>query len=241
MNNIELEKKINKYLKFSKIKDHSINGLQIEGNKIINKIITCVTLNLYIINKCINKKINTIICHHGILWKKDKKNILGIKKKKIKKILENNINLFCWHLPLDLDQKIGNNILLAKKINLKIINFSKIEYFPLIGISNEKNIIEYIKKINYKYKFYKSKKKYINKIAICTGKGEEFIENSILFYNIDTYITGEISEYGILLVKEYDINLIIIGHHNSEIFGIKKLGNFIKKKYNIYTKFINKK
>lgn len=67
MNNIKLEKKINNYLKLKNIKDNSINGLQIEGCKNINKIISCVTINLTIIKKCLKKKFNTIICHHGIL------------------------------------------------------------------------------------------------------------------------------------------------------------------------------
>ncbi len=239
MNNLKLEKKINKYLKSNNIKDISINGLQIEGKKNINKIITCITINNLIIKKCIKNKYNTIICHHGLLWKNENLNIIGIKKKIIKNILINNINIYCWHLPLDIHPKIGNNIILAKKINVNIKKLPNKNYPLIIGYNNKKKIIKKILKLNIKFKFIKSKKKKIKKIAICTGKGDYYIEKCILKYNIDTYITGEISEYKIILSKNYDINLFILGHHNSEIYGMKTLSKKINKKYNIYTKFIN--
>ncbi len=240
MNNFKFEKKINIYLKSNKIKDTSVNGLQIEGNNNINKIIFCVTIKNSIIKICKNKKYNTIICHHGIFWKKDTMNIIGIKKEIIKNILINNINLYCWHIPLDIHYKVGNNITLSKKLNIKkIINISNYNYPLIIGYSRKKDLIRKIKKINNNYIFLKSKNKKIKKIAICTGFGDKFIEKSIIYNNIDTYITGEMSEYKIIISKKYDINLFLLGHHISEIYGIKYLSKIIKNKYNINTKFIN--
>ncbi len=236
MNNFKLEKNINKYLNSKNIKDISINGLQIEGKNEIKKIILIVSIYSLIIKKIDWNKFDTIICHHGLFWKKNNKNIIGIKKKIIKKIIKNNINVFCWHLPLDINNKIGNNIELIKKLKIKIQKIWKEKPF-IIGKSNIK-IKKIIEKKFKNYKFIKSKNKNINKIGLCTGSGEKFIEKLIIKYNIDTYITGEISEKNIYMIYYYDINLFLLGHDNSEIYGLKKLGIFIKNNFNLYTKLI---
>ncbi len=240
MNNLKLSNIIDKYLNSNEIIDNSVNGIQIEGQKNIKKIITCVSINDFIIEKALLYKIDTLISHHGILWKNDNSNILGMKRKRIQKILNNNINVFTWHLPLDIHPKIGNNVLIAKKFHI-LIKILPTNNFPvLIGKINSK--IDIIKKIKEKYKnifFLKSKRKKINKIGICSGLGNKFIEKSIINYDIDTYITGEILESDFYIFKEYDINIITIKHYISEIYGVKELGKWIKDKFHLKVKFIN--
>ncbi len=238
MNNYKLNNIVNKYLNVKNIKDNSINGMQIEGNKNIKNIITCVSINNFIIEKAILNKVDTLISHHGILWFKDIPNIIGIKKTRIYKILMNNINIFTWHLPLDIHPKIGNNVLIAKKLNIKIKILPTNNFPVLIGKINNKNkILKLIKKKN--INFFKSTKKKVKKIGICSGLGDKYLEKTILNYNIDTYITGEILENSFYIFKEYNINIIIMKHYISEIYGIKKLGKLIKKKFKLNVNFIN--
>ncbi len=234
MKNIELEILLNKYLNNYNIKDKSLNGLQIGGINKIKKIITSVSLTPKIIKKCLIFNYDTIIVHHGILWK-DNYILSNFNKLMIKNIYKNNINMFAWHIPLDIHKKIGNNILLCKKLNLKInILPNRNNHFIICKIYKNNNLIKKIKKIFKVFIFYKCKKK-INKICLCCGNGNNFIEKTILKYKIDTYITGEISEINFNIIKQYNINLIIIGHEKSEIYGIKKLGKIITKKFNIKT------
>ncbi len=239
MNNLKLNNIINKYLNTKNIKDNSVNGIQIEGKKNVKNILTCVSINNYIINKAIFYKIDTIITHHGILWHNNLPNIIGIKKKRIYKILINNINIFSWHLPLDIHPEIGNNVIIANKLNIKIIQLPNNNFPVLIGkINTKKKIYQLIKK-NKNINFLKSKKKKIKKIGICSGLGEKYLEKTILKYNIDTYITGEILEQSFYVIKEYDINIIIMKHYISEIYGVKKLGEWIKKNFSLKVKFLN--
>ncbi len=244
MNNIHLEKLINKYLNNNSIKDCAFNGLQIQGINKIKKIYTGVDISLELIKKSIINHVNAIIVHHGIFWEKEELNLIGIKKKKIKKILENNINLYAWHLPLDIHNNIGNNVLLAKNIGIEIINLPTNNNPYLIGKNKFLSEIKLIKKIQYKYPYnfniYKNKKRKIKNIGICTGSGKNYLEKMIIKFNIDTYITGEIPENYLYFVKDYNINIITIGHYFSEILGIKKLGVWINKNFNIKVNFIIK-
>ncbi len=237
MNNIKLEIILNKYLKNYNIKDKCINGLQIGGEKIINKIITSVTFNKNIIKKIKLNNYNSVIVHHGLIWKN--KNKLNIKKKNIINfLLKNKINLFAWHIPLDIHKKIGNNITLSKKLKIKIKKLPTYKNPFIIGY-NYKNIKKKIKKNFKKFKYIKSKKYNINKICICCGNGNKYLKKSIIKYKIDTFITGEISKKKKKIIKKKKLNLLILGHDLSEQFGIKKLNKFINKKLNIKTYYLN--
>ncbi len=51
--------------------------------------------------------------HHGYFWKGESPVIRGIKRKGLKTLLANDINLYGWHLPLDAHPELGNNAQLA--------------------------------------------------------------------------------------------------------------------------------
>ncbi len=238
MNNIKLEIILNKYLKNYNIKDKCINGLQIGGKNIINKIITSVSINKNLIKKIKLNNFDTVILHHGLIWK-NSYNFNNKNKKILNLIFKKKINLFAWHIPLDIHPKIGNNVLLCKKLNIKIKYLPTYKNPFIIGYNIKENIIKKIKKIFKKFIYIKSKKYKIKKICICCGKGEKYIKKSINKHNIDTYITGELSNKYKKKIKKYNINSIILGHDISEKFGIKNLSKFIYNKLKIKTYNIN--
>ncbi|BGI51432.1 MAG: Nif3-like dinuclear metal center hexameric protein [Buchnera aphidicola (Ceratovacuna japonica)] len=242
MKNIELEKIINKKLSTEKYKDYIFNGLQIEGKKKINRIITGVSICKKLIKIAIYKKADAIIVHHGMFWKNEKRIINKINRKRLKLILENNINLYCWHLPLDFNKNIGNNVQIAKKLKIKIKG--KINNFLFWGtfkkIISFKNLKNKIKKKYFKTPFFykQNLKKKIKSVAWCSGKGQKFIVDAANF-GVDAFLTGEVSEETMHYADEYKIYFFSMGHHSTEIDGIKKLGEWIQNKYKIYTSFVN--
>ncbi|MGD6858626.1 MAG: Nif3-like dinuclear metal center hexameric protein [Enterobacteriaceae bacterium] len=242
MNNIKLEYIINKKLRSDTIEDYTFNGLQIEGKKNINKIVTGVTACQKLLNVAVKKKADAIIVHHGYFWKNESKVVRGIKRNRFKTILSNNINLYAWHLPLDLHPKLGNNYQLAKILEINIKNV--LDNFLFVGNLKErtnrfifKKRIEKIfkKKIIY---FHYNKKKKIKNVALCTGAGQNLL-NKIDEKKIDTFITGEVGEQTMHLSKEKKINFYSLGHHDTEIWGILSLSNWLKKKLKIDVEFVN--
>ncbi|WP_343154573.1 Nif3-like dinuclear metal center hexameric protein [Buchnera aphidicola (Pseudoregma panicola)] len=242
MNNIDLENIINKKLNSKKYKDYIYNGLQIEGKKKVCKIITGVSICKKLIKIAIYKNADAIIVHHGMFWKNEKRIINKINRKRLKLILNYNINLYSWHLPLDFYKGFGNNVQIAKKLKIKIKG--KINNFLFWGTFNKsislKSLINKVKKKYSRNPFYykNNLKKNIKKISWCSGKGQKFIVDAANF-GVDAFLTGEVSEETMHYANEYKIHFISIGHHATEIDGIKKLGEWINKKYEINTNFIN--
>lgn len=244
MLNFELETIINNYLNSHSFKDFVPNGLQVEGRSKIKRIVTGVTACQNLINKAIILKADAIIVHHGYFWKNESPVIKGIKKNRLKKLLSNNINLYSWHLPLDYHAELGNNYCLAKRLEIKVMG--KINNFVLWGSLkyplNVYQLKKFIgKKLNKKPFVYSSyfASKNIFYVALCTGQGQKFIDLLYNFKNIDAFITGEISEQTIHSIRESKIHFFVAGHHNTEIYGIFELGNWLIKNYNLEVNFIN--
>ncbi len=62
--------------------------------------------------------------HHGYFWRGETLPITGIKKQRIQFLLQHDINLFAYHLLLDMHPEIGNNVMLAKQLGLTITSWA---------------------------------------------------------------------------------------------------------------------
>ncbi|WP_432772749.1 Nif3-like dinuclear metal center hexameric protein [Francisella salimarina] len=135
MNFKELENYLNNYFDIAQFKDYCPNGLQIQGNRDIKKVVTGVTACQALIDQAVKENADAIIVHHGYFWKGESYPIIGMKYERISKLIKNGIHLFGYHLPLDGHSKIGNNILLAKTKSYKsrVFETGSKPYISVIG------------------------------------------------------------------------------------------------------------
>ncbi|QCI15976.1 Nif3-like dinuclear metal center hexameric protein [Buchnera aphidicola] len=243
MNNFFLENILNKKLLSCTYKDIVPNGLQIEGKSTVKKIITGVTACQDLLDQAVLYNADAIIVHHGYFWKNESKYIHNMQRKRLKTILSNNINLYSWHLPLDIHPELGNNAQIAKKLNICIQkniitpyvfwgNFKK----KITGFQLSKIIEEKFKK--HPIHISKNAPNYINHIAWCSGRGQGFIKDAYKF-GIDAFLTGEISEETTHIAQELGLHFFALGHHATEKDGIKALGKWLVKKHDLDVNFID--
>ena len=109
---------LNTLLQPERFSDYCPNGLQVEGKQEINKIVTGVTASMALLQAARRANADAILVHHGYFWRGEALPITGIKKHRIQFLLQHDINLFAYHLPLDAHSKLGNNVMLAKKLDL---------------------------------------------------------------------------------------------------------------------------
>lgn len=251
MNNILLEKNLNNLLDTEKINDLAYNGLQVEGKKEIKKIVVAVSISEALIKKAVSNKADAIIVHHGFFWGKPLA-IRSYTKNRIKTLLDNNINLYGYHLPLDINQELGNNIgllkLLEKNKNIKILkkepfgNYKGTNIgFKILIEELEHNIIKdtLVKELGKELFFIDTdKEKKVKTIAIVSGGASDLLEEAIND-NIDLFISGEISEQSQAICLETNTKYLALGHYNSEKIGVQLLAKYLEKKFNLETLFID--
>jgi len=244
MNNILLEKKLNEYLTTDDFNDLCPNGLQVEGKADIKKIVSGVSASVELFEKAIEQGADAIIVHHGIIWDFEKPLYRGGYKKRIKLLLENEINLYAWHLPLDAHPEVGNNAVLSRLLGLQnVMPFGGYKG-QLIGMRgnlenvDKKDFIQSIKVyINPDALVFDYGPDKINSVGIVSGGAHKNVTDAVK-QQIDLFITGEVSEHILHYVKEERINFIAAGHYATERFGIKALGEYIEAHFGIETEFI---
>jgi dinuclear metal center YbgI/SA1388 family protein len=241
-----LQSLLNDYLRVSTIKDYCPNGLQVEGKDNILRIVTGVTASEALIDAAIEGNADAILVHHGYFWKGESSTVTGMKKRRLAKLLAHDINLFAYHLPLDLHPEVGNNRQLGE-----VFNFAHLQ--PIEGIapqgivyqgttSTPLSFAQLCKHIAYrlgrKPLCEGNQDTQVQNIAWCTGGGQSFIEQ-VADLDVDVFITGEVSEPTIHVAREMGIHFISAGHHATERYGIKALGEYLHSNYDLEVQFID--
>ncbi len=97
----QLDVYLQQLLQVPLFKDYCPNGLQIEGAAMIDKVVFGVTASQALIDRAVSVGAQAIIVHHGYFWRSEPDVIVGMKQRRIKSLLSNDINLWAYHLPLD--------------------------------------------------------------------------------------------------------------------------------------------
>lgn len=240
-----LSRYISTILKIRKIVDISKNGLQINSKKEITKIAVAVDATLETFEIAKKTGCNFLIVHHGLFWK-GQRDELGLRKKRIDYLKENNISLYAAHLPLDLHLEYGNNIELSRILSLKKIqpfgDYNGIKIGFKGEFSKSLSIKSIAKKIdqtlNSKSKIFAYGKKQIKTIGIISGGAASHYKDAYK-EGLDCYLTGEALEYIPLELKDLKYSAIISGHYHTETTGIRALGSHLCQKFLIPVIFLD--
>jgi len=240
MNRDTLLKELNQYLGIYDYDDYCQNGLQIEGSREIKKIAFAVSATKESIHEAIKNNADTLIVHHALFWKfHGAKTLTGPFYKRVAPLIKNDINLIGYHLPLDAHLEVGNAKSIADLLDLKEIKaFGDHKGMPTGIRAQFKNPIlpsELAKKLekilNHSVIHSSPSSDPIHSIGIITG-GANSNWRDCKKFNLDAYLTGEISEHDWHEAKEDGIHFYAGGHHATEKFGIQNLKDYISKKYN---------
>lgn len=226
--------------------DYCPNGLQVEGRSQITKIVSGVTASQAFVNAAIAAKADAVLVHHGYFWKGENAAITGMKKQRIAALLAADINVYAYHLPLDVHPTLGNNAQLAELMNWQV-DGALAEVSPH-GVVMHGRLAEAVtgevlaEQLGERLQrpvtcAVHHAHRPIQTLAWCTGGGQGFIDNAAAA-GVDCFITGEVSEQTIHSAREQGIDFIAAGHHATERYGVQALGNYLATEHGLVHEFI---
>jgi len=243
--NKKLNNVLTEFMQPHRIKDFTVNGLQVEGKENICKVITGVTASQALIDAAIEQQADAILVHHGYFWKNESPAITGIKYKRISALIKNDINLFAYHLPLDIHPELGNNVELARLLGITVRRglepWDKASVAQVGKFEEEITPAELTLRITdtlQREPLVVDAGKPIKTVAWCTGGGQSYIELAIE-QGIDAFISGEASEQTIHLAREAGMSFFAAGHHATERYGVKALGEWLAEEKGLDVTFID--
>lgn len=224
-------------------KDYAPNGLQVEGKQQIGKLVTGVTASQALIDAAIAVSADMILVHHGYFWGNENPCIVGMKQRRIKALLTHDINLMGYHLPLDVHETVGNNAQLARELGVTVEGrkgkFELINYGRLttpVSVSGLSRLMT--EKLGRSPLIVGPADKTIQTIAWCTGGAQGYLDEAVAL-GVDAYISGEASEQNTHIAIENEIVYVAAGHHATERYGIKALGEYLAEYFDINHTFID--
>lgn len=230
-------------LQVTRFRDYCPNGLQVQGRDEIRTIVSGVTASMALLEAAADRKADLVLVHHGYFWRNEDPRIQGMKRGRLKFLLERDINLAAYHLPLDAHPQFGNNAQLGQVMGI-----------PVDGLAGDPPIIAYgsLKQsltlaafgaqlheaLNRMPMVIGDAGKKLSRIAWCTGAAQDQFEKA-LELGVDAFLSGEISEQTVHQARESGVAYIGAGHHATERYGIQALGRHLADKFGLQHFFVD--
>ena len=230
------------YLKVKEHQDYCVNGLQVEGVKLVRKIVTGVSFSRALIEAAVELEAQMLLVHHGIFGEAIGKppSVKGVIRERLKLLLEHNLSLCGFHLPLDAHPVIGNNAALCRLLGLNKLRRCDVgfvgELSKPVARSEFIRIIE--QQLQTSADIIPAGPKTVRVVGVISGGSSPYFETAAQM-GADTFLCGDLRESVVRAVEETGINLINAGHYNTEKLGIVKLGGLIAKKFKIEAEFVD--
>lgn len=224
-------------------KDYCPNGVQVEGRAQVLRIATAVTASQRVLDEAIAWGADAILVHHGYFWRNEDACIAGLKKRRIAKLLNNDVSLLAYHLPLDAHAELGNNARLGKLLGLtEQGRFGEQNVACLGALAIPQTLALFAEQIGNALRrtpqVIGEHDKMISRVGWCSGGAQGYFEAAIA-QGVDVFLTGEISEQNFHLVNETGVAFIAAGHHATERPGIQALGEHLADRFALEHRFFD--
>jgi dinuclear metal center YbgI/SA1388 family protein len=239
------------FLRTADVQDYpgAVNGLQLTNDAAISGVAAAVDFSLRAIQGCIEKKANLLLVHHGMFWGGTIP-FTGSAYRKIRMLVENRIAVYSSHLPLDMHPEVGNNILLARRLELEPTRGFAYSKGIAIGIGGDADVataelVERAKRFSAEYggsaiSTPLPSGRRTARWGICTGAGasaDTLAEARAS--KIDTLIVGEGPHWTAVAAEDDDICIIYAGHYATETLGVQALAENLAAKFGVPWSFIH--
>ena len=247
MDHLLLESALNQLLEPQLFKDYAPNGLQVEGRREVRRLVTGVTASQALLDAAIAQEADAILVHHGYFWGNEPAAIRGMKKRRLQALLKHDVNLYAYHLPLDAHPQLGNNAQLARLLDIQVLCPLETDNSRSLALVGQ--LREPVSGAEFAARLASCLQRQplhcgdggptlIKTVAWCSGGGQGYI-NLAAEQGIDAFFTGEASEQTIHVAREMGIHFYAAGHHATERYGVKALGEWLVAEHGLEVSFLD--
>ena len=221
--------------------DHGPNGLQVQGCAEITHVATGVSATLELFERAIDAGAQMILTHHGLFWDGDDARVVGALRDRLAMLLGANVSLVAYHLPLDAHPTLGNNALIAAGLGLagpqpfghhrgRAIGVRAA--VPGDGITPGEFVARVTELTVRTPLVFMHGPPLIRNVGIVSGGGARSVHEAIAA-GLDAFVTGEPEEWVGAIASERQIHVLAAGHHATETFGPRALGEHLASRFGV--------
>ena len=238
-----LEEYVGQLLAVSSFRDYCPNGLQVEGRSEVCTLVTGVTACLPLLERAHELGADAVLVHHGYFWKNESPCVVGYQRRRLALLLRNDISLLAYHLPLDAHRELGNNAQLAALLGVGIEGwFGEQQLAGLGALPGEESVADFVVRaaalLGREPLLIGCADRPLRRLAWCSGGGQGYLPEAVAL-GVDAFLTGEISEPAVHQARETGVTLIAAGHHATERYGVRALGEHLAQRFGLVHHFVD--
>ncbi|MEP3478413.1 MAG: Nif3-like dinuclear metal center hexameric protein [Fuerstiella sp.] len=205
----------------------------------VSNVMTCLTVTEDVVSEAVHAGVDMIVSHHPVLFRAAKKiTTQSAEGRMLLKLIAGGIAVYSPHTAFDSSQ-LGINQRLADALDLQQIQClraSTLDEHPgsgrwgcLVEGTSLSFFLGQIKKaVAADYVEYCGDlASDVNRVAVACGSAAEFLADAIA-HGCDTFVTGEARFHSVLEAQSSNVNLILMGHYESERPAVEWLASEIQ-------------
>lgn len=237
-------------LRTDEIRDYpgAVNGVQVEHVGPVRRVAVAVDASVRTIDGALADGANLLVVHHGLFWG-GLQPLRGRTYRRLKRLLDHDVAVYSVHLPLDVHPTVGNNVLLARALDLEpaggFARYADLE----VGVRGETDVptaalVERVRAFAEREGGTVTvvgctPERQTRRWGVCTGAGassDTLREASSL--GIDTLIVGEGPHHTAVDADEMGIVVVYAGHYATETLGVRALGRELAQVFGLPWSFV---
>ncbi|MDD3057671.1 MAG: Nif3-like dinuclear metal center hexameric protein [Sphaerochaeta sp.] len=222
--------------------DRSLNGLVVAGeDREVTKVAFAVDACQSTFELAREQDADLLVVHHGLFWGSPIA-VTSTHHRRLKTLIEGNLDLYVAHLPLDAHPQVGNNAVMAQKLGLG----NQSQFAPYKGrmlgckgtLEKPTSLDDLCKTLGFdKPVILAFGKTEVREVGIVSGGASDDVHEAIA-EGLDVFITGEVEHQIYHEALEHSINVIGGGHYLSEVFGVQALMEHLNQKFGLSVVFV---
>jgi dinuclear metal center YbgI/SA1388 family protein len=227
--------------------DYGPNGLQVPGAGEVTKIATGVSAGRELLERAVAGGSQLVLVHHGLMWDFHPRALTPNLAARLKVLLEADVALAMYHLPLDAHPEVGNNALLAGALGGVGHSPFATHRGRAIGVRTGFTgdgiaIGELVKRVREltgrEPLVFDSGPERVRTLGIVSGAAASSVSDAIA-EGLDAFLTGEPAEHVMNEAHEAGIHFIAAGHYATETLGIRRVGELVAERFGVEHEFID--
>ena len=221
--------------------DHGPNGLQVPGAAEVARVATAVSASVAVFERAAAAGAQLVLVHHGLFWRGMPQEIDAALHRRLKPLFAHDLALAAYHLPLDAHPEVGNNALLLRGLGAagELTPFAGIGFSAPLELPVDELVDRVTELVGGRRPLHLAfGPDRVRSLAVISGGGAPLLERAIAEGH-DAFLTGEPAERIYAQAREAGVHVLAAGHHATETFGVRALGDRLARVYGIEHVFLN--
>ncbi len=223
------------------IPDGLPNGLQVPGATDVTLLISGVTASLELFHRAAAEGAQMVLVHHGMFYGAPRGPIDAREKARLKALFDADMSLLAYHLPLDAHPELGNSALVAGLLGLTGVR--PFQRFGVVGeleppVTFDELLARVEREVRREPLVLRNGPDAVGRVAVITGSAAGELA-AAADAGADVFLTGEPREPAAAESREAGIHFIAAGHHATEVFGVRALGDLLAQRFGVEHRYVD--